>query len=586
MAVTLHQSNAQSWSTLANICDGPIALHKCNWQLISWETHLGHHLSMVQDPPSDLILWDCYGPPSTIPYLPPDQPNVGLGYQICPNGDQMPQYRHVHDAISHLCRSASGTHLTEHEVHILFCQRMIPKLSYALHSSSFMEQQCSCLNTLICTAFLPGLRLNRHYPSAVLYGPIDYGGMAFLELYTLQDQVQLDYLLKQLCWDRMVLNDFLVTLDSVQLCLGFLTSLLVSPSIRVDFLDNIYIIDLQCRLAKMGVSLWIKQAWAPCLQWEGNSALMEQFCNMSTVTQVQLCQANDVHLYIQVHSIADVHNIPGTHIHDGMLDGDWQAGSNIQWPFQPKPPKPFCVTFHWCLRNTFCCGHPPHQPALYSMKLNHALGRWLPVQRTTWFTAYQSLTHLYWGRLNDEMLHVMKRSCSSGFFHFNGTTMTLPLDCHPVSFQQVGGALRTQPPYLLGPAAAPDPLLPRYSMVENTLSCHPVRETITLGSDGSVHLSQQVAACAWMIHDSDDKYAKACFLLSNIMMLSSYHSELEGICCSLKHVEYLGLTPAEITHWCDNKAAVHKSMTPFWKPSQMIIPNADILLAIHHTTHQ
>jgi hypothetical protein len=50
---------------------------------------------------------------------------------------------------------------------------------------------------------------------------MDYGGMEFPEISTLQDQVQIDYLLRQLRWDKVVANDFLVTLDSVQLCSSF-----------------------------------------------------------------------------------------------------------------------------------------------------------------------------------------------------------------------------------------------------------------------------------------------------------------------------------------------------------------------------
>ncbi len=42
-----------------------------------------------------------------------------------------------------------------------------------------------------------------------------------------------------------------------------------------------------------------------------------------------------------------------------------------------------------------------------------------------------------------------------------------------------------------------------------------------------------------MIHDSDSKFAKACFLLSHISSLSLYRGELEGIFWSLKHIETL-----------------------------------------------
>lgn len=214
------------------------------------------------------------------------------------------------------------------------------------------------------------------------------------------------------------------------------------------------------------------------------------------------------------------------------------------------------------------------------MCLNTPLGGWLPVSRTTWHSAYCTKTHLYWRRKNNNILHILLPSKTSGFYHFAGTTTILPLDSHLIPFQQVGEALWMQQPYLPGLTALVDPLPPGH-MVENTLS-HPDTEVLTLGSDGSVHLSHQVVACAWMIHASTDSCASACFLLSHISSLSSYHSKLEGIFRSLKHVEYLGLTPAKIHHYCDNEAAVNKSNHAPRRPSAMMQPEADILLAIHY----
>jgi hypothetical protein len=142
----------------------------------------------------------------------------------------------------------------------------------------------------------------------------------------------------------------------------------------------------------------------------------------------------------------------------------------------------------------------------------------------------------------------------------------LPIDSHPIIFQQVGEAFWTQSPFRPGMTTTV-PTLPLGHMVENTL-CHPTREVIMLGSDGSVHLSQQVAACAWMIHDSDQHCAKACFLLSNVSSLSSYQSELEGVFRSLKHVEYLNLTPAGIHQYCNNEQRWTNVNTHHGSPAQ------------------
>ena len=151
---------------------------------------------------------------------------------------------------------------------------------------------------MLWTSFLPGLRLNRNFPSAVLYGPVDYGGLEFPELYTLQDQVQFDYLLKQLRWDKMVANDLLVTLDSVQLCSGFVAPILESVTTTLDYLEPSYIVDIRRRLAKMGAHMWIENTWSPPLQREGHCSLMERSCTIAGITRAKLCRANAVRLYL------------------------------------------------------------------------------------------------------------------------------------------------------------------------------------------------------------------------------------------------------------------------------------------------
>ena len=150
----------------------------------------------------------------------------------------------------------------------LIKQCLEPKLAYALlHGTSFLRKQCKQINTVIRKAFLPMLRFNRNFPSAVLYGPMEYGGMEFIEAYTLQDQVQLDYLIKQLRWDKVVANDFLVTLDAVQMCSGFTEPILQSVNDAIEYLSPSYIISLWNRLREMKVYVWVEKSW--CHKYNG-----------------------------------------------------------------------------------------------------------------------------------------------------------------------------------------------------------------------------------------------------------------------------------------------------------------------------
>jgi hypothetical protein len=291
------QHSGQTWSNIANICGGLIAHHKCCWQLLAWEMKAGH-LQPRTSIPDQLLLHNGKGSQVAIKYLTPDEPNVGLGFNLCISGNQIPHYNSIVQKITALCKAAATAHLTEAEARSLIKQRLIPKISYMLHGTSLTKPQCLSINKIIKPSLVPLLRLNRHYPTAILHGPIDYGGMEFPDTYTLQDQIQLDYLIKQLRWDKVVANAFLVTLDSVQLCSGYTSPILEQTEMMISYLQPSYIIALRHRLHEMDATLWIEKAWTPKLQRVGDRAIMEAVLGIPRITRATLRQVNAVRLYL------------------------------------------------------------------------------------------------------------------------------------------------------------------------------------------------------------------------------------------------------------------------------------------------
>ena len=85
---------------------------------------------------------------------------------------------------------------------------------------------------------------------------------------------------------------------------------------------------------------------------------------------------------------------------------------------------------------------------------------------------------------------------------------------------------------------------------------------MTAGSDGSVHLKDQVAAAAWLIKGDGYAHASACILLSQINAVSSYQSDLKGISRTLCHLEQLNVKATEVAQWRDNETAVMRSNVP------------------------
>ena len=575
------QHSGQTWSNLANVCGGLIAHHKCSWQLLAWEMKAGH-LQPRTNFNEQLLLHDGKGSQVTIKYLTPDEPNVGLGFNLCISGNQIPYNDSITQKITTLCKAVSTAHMTEAETRSLLKQRLLPKLSYLLHGTSLTKAQCHSINKIFKPVLVPMLRLNRNYPTSILHGPIDYGGMEFPDAYSLQDQIQLDYLIKQLRWDKVIANTFLVTLDTVQLCSGFASPILENTYGEITYLQPSYITALRHRLHDIQAALWIEKKWTPALQRTGDKSIMEAVLEIPGITRAKLRQVNAVRLYMRVVTIADITDVGGTFIPAGQLDGEWQAGSDIKWPYQPSPPPVFWCTFRSCIRLAFCSRTPPHQQAHHSMFLDYPLGQWLPVHRNTWYDAYRAQDAIYWRRQDDEQLDIMTESTTPGVYTLTGTTTTPPVDSYPIQRIEQGNEIWTTMDNEMIQLRTVDEQQLTGLIIMDLLQPQ-TNGQLTLVSDGPAHLHHELASCAWIIHQEDGQELKANYFIRNISSLSSYRSELEGMFRGLKHIEHSTLRPTLLKQWCDNEAAVDKSNKEWIGPSDMLKPDMDVILAIHHT---
>ena len=189
------QDSGQKWNNILELVGGLPALHKTNWQMIAYKEEKGS-MKLVQHTDKTIRLEDGKGGYAIIQYKPPNEPNKGLGYQICPDGNQEPHHKATLESIEKMSKNCTGAYLTEREAKQVILQRYLPKMRYALITTSWSEKQCKAFDACIRRTFVPPMKLNRNYPSAVLFGLAEHGGMEFPSAYTLQDQVQLQYLIK------------------------------------------------------------------------------------------------------------------------------------------------------------------------------------------------------------------------------------------------------------------------------------------------------------------------------------------------------------------------------------------------------
>ena len=583
-AIHKMRSDAQRWNNMNNIVDQTVAFHKCNWQLLAWKA-LKNELVIDYASKHVLTLKDNKGGVAVINFLSADQPNKGLGYYLCPDGNQTVHFNELYKEIKSLCEKIAPAHLTVKEARQVLWQRLLPKLDYGLHTSYLTKRQSESIDKVINSTILPRITINRNTPRAVIHGPLKFGGMSMADTYTRQTQHHLKYMVKQLRWNKTVAGDILATLDNIQLASGFTTPILEAPDLPIDYIDQGWILDLRARLKEIGATLWVEDAWQPALQREHDVSLMEQFMRITT-TKSQRRQLRAVLHWLRVVTLADLADPSGRTIPGHRLVGNWQATSPLEWPHQPKPTKKAFATFRRALRHTICLETSHYQRPDQDMLISTPLGAWLDVDRNVTAEYSRWGDELFCrepgdivGSTGPVTLRFKKRPGDTGFFSYDGTTDTTPPRAIPISCQFVDSdKIWTKKPFLppLSLAASnPDIGIVKHDTLDRTGT------TLKGASDGSLYREEKAMAAAWLIANDDSQFMIASVVLHDVSSLSSYRAELEGTMRLLKHIEHLGMTPQEIIHWCDNESAVKaNSLDRLHTPADMLSPDADLILAL------
>lgn len=119
-----------------------------------------------------------------------------------------------------------------------------------------------------------------------------------MDVYTLQLQIQIMYLLKQFRWNKTVANDMLVTLDILQLHTGFVAPIMENVTPPIKYVGHSFFLHLRRQLLEIDGSLWIKHAWTTSLQRLGDRSPMEVFTQIPSITTGDLRKANLARLYL------------------------------------------------------------------------------------------------------------------------------------------------------------------------------------------------------------------------------------------------------------------------------------------------
>ena len=162
-------------------------------------------------------------------------------------------------------------------------------------------------------------------------------------------------------------NNRITTLDAYQLASDFVSQVMITPAIEIQYLSTGWIPHLRRRLSALDSRLAIEEAWSPELQSQrlDDDSIMKVIAACTIITKKENRLANETRLWLRVICISW-----------GRLTGKWQATSNsiTKWPNQPTPSHEHWSVFCRCLWNTFCTSASPWQQSRYL--LDQRIGKW------------------------------------------------------------------------------------------------------------------------------------------------------------------------------------------------------------------
>ena len=291
----------------------------------------------MDTPGITLLELDAKGAASRIKMMKPDEANKGLGYHMAVDANQKEHYATVKGKIEHICNGAQSGRLSFREAKDLLTLRLLQQTKYGLHLSQFSEKMCHPLTVLINGTFLQLMHIHSKTPRALVWGPQDLGGLGLnTDVYCLQAQCAIGYLVRSLRWNKTVASDIITALNACQLASGFESPLLEDTKPHLRFISNGWIPHLRGMLEYFGIKIWVEDAWKCQKQRENDRSIMEMFVTDKDIKLSELVLANEYRMWLGVIFISELADVNGTEIDFSKIsnDSEWRAtpAPGFNWP--------------------------------------------------------------------------------------------------------------------------------------------------------------------------------------------------------------------------------------------------------------
>lgn len=558
------QNDSQFWATLISLVGQALAFHKCFWQALSWMAVGGYYMIQTRDKFRQLEVWirDHRGKASKIDYRHHDEPNDGLGLRLCPTGNQKPEFKKRLDQATKFASKVKTSRFKVGEAWIALKVCVLPAISYPLALTRFTAIQLGKLDTVLNDAFLPKLNINRKMSRTVLTAPIELGGIAYPNMETLQDQLGITNVMRQLQLGKEISTDLRILVAQAQLESGLTAPILDDTSVKVNYIEPGLIMHLHDRLQSLDGSIVIEGAWCPSTQRGHDQSIMEALSKLEGVKTRDLQHANQCRKYIRVITLAEMTSLCGKYVEPNRFNARWRAKSKLRWARQPPPTGPMWDTFRRLFKRAFCTKNKTRRLD-QRLPLDRPLGAWYNVERHIEYDVYRS-KNVICERQTVEGPSIYDRYITkddANYFVKEGTRHDLVHASHPTSLTEGReGHFHADHEYNMELTPIAIANTEEEEQIQATeLDILLSSDELVACSDGSYDPIEQKAAFNWRIVTPNETglTTGSAPVNTNPKYLNSYRAEFAGLRGVIKYMRKHGMKDKKITVYCDGQSCVN-----------------------------
>ena len=577
--------------------------HKCWWWLIEfvWKEGEWSYLD-ADDSDEPLLVRDRDGQCHAVERLNPSDAKKTLGVWLAPDGNNIEAVEKLTAVADNWASRVRSGHLSTSDAWLSLTTTVMKTLEYPLAALTLTKEECDSIMQPLLREGLPKIGLGRTFPRDVIHAPEAYQGIGLRPLFFTMSTRHVKAVMAHSQRQSLTGRLLRASIEWLKVESGGAGPLFSQPfDFHGQYATDCLVKRVWQYVQMEGLRL---EEDTPCIdaRREGDQPFMSALRGMK-LSQRKVRMLNQVRLYLQVHTVADVVTGDGRFITEaarrGQLD-PWRERRS-EWPIQGRPSdRAFQVWKAACRFLTV-----PHRAS--SWELRTPLGPWLDDSSLSWYLGsdpdalYHRQADGSWRKY--ARARPRQRTRSNFVFRQFGTRVTAsPPDAQPTKVQRVHGGLRCSG---VATVRRPDPEPPPTSFLERCLTGPTSRRwatnDVSVLDDGAAAAFRIASGHGRIVCDGSVKDSKGTAAVttygeegvSDVVMcnitpgdpddIDSTRSELGGIYSGVVATELLveqhGLTDGTVTVGCDSENTLR---AVFWDASEPTLEQAhfDLVSAI------